>query len=295
LNQHTIYVPQTVPSGTKLQVLVWGNGACSSDHSDFVPFLNEIASHGFIVLANGAPGQQGSTTSQWQKNALDWIFKNAGSGNYAAVDTTKIAVGGMSCGGVEAYDFVNDNRITTIGIFNSGLLSDYDKARSITKPIFYFLGGTSDIAYENGMRDYSRLPSNTPSWTGNQNVGHGGTYRDRYGGTFGKAASQWLRFVLKGDASSGQWFIGDGAKNDGWAVQKRALDRIATGGTTTTPGTTATTPATTPTSTTTPTPSNGGQGQALWGQCGGNGYSGPTTCAQGTCKKSNDWYSQCVP
>lgn len=36
------------------------------------------------------------------------------------------------------------------------------------------------------------------------------------------------------------------------------------------------------------------QGAALYGQCGGNGFTGPTTCAQGTCKKQNDYYSQCV-
>ncbi|EAQ84081.1 hypothetical protein CHGG_10485 [Chaetomium globosum CBS 148.51] len=43
---------------------------------------------------------------------------------------------------------------------------------------------------------------------------------------------------------------------------------------------------------------NGGGGGgtvALWGQCGGNGYSGPTGCAQGTCKVLNEWYSQCTP
>ena len=33
---------------------------------------------------------------------------------------------------------------------------------------------------------------------------------------------------------------------------------------------------------------------ALWAQCGGNGFSGPKCCAQGTCKASNEWYSQCV-
>nr|AKR15724.1 copper-dependent lytic polysaccharide monooxygenase [Volvariella volvacea] len=33
----------------------------------------------------------------------------------------------------------------------------------------------------------------------------------------------------------------------------------------------------------------------LYGQCGGNGYTGPTVCAQGTCKVTNEWYSQCVP
>ncbi|KIO28638.1 carbohydrate esterase family 12 protein [Tulasnella calospora MUT 4182] len=34
----------------------------------------------------------------------------------------------------------------------------------------------------------------------------------------------------------------------------------------------------------------------VWGQCGGNGWTGATTCVAGsTCVKSNDWYSQCLP
>ncbi|EED18805.1 extracellular glycosyl hydrolase/cellulase, putative [Talaromyces stipitatus ATCC 10500] len=34
----------------------------------------------------------------------------------------------------------------------------------------------------------------------------------------------------------------------------------------------------------------------VYGQCGGNGWSGATTCASGSCcTYSNDWYSQCLP
>ncbi|AEO56416.1 glycoside hydrolase family 61 protein [Thermothelomyces thermophilus ATCC 42464] len=40
---------------------------------------------------------------------------------------------------------------------------------------------------------------------------------------------------------------------------------------------------------------NGGGSVPLYGQCGGIGYTGPTTCAQGTCKVSNEYYSQCLP
>ncbi|KAK7961625.1 glycoside hydrolase [Apiospora aurea] len=36
------------------------------------------------------------------------------------------------------------------------------------------------------------------------------------------------------------------------------------------------------------------QGAALYGQCGGIGFTGPSTCAEGKCTKMNDWYSQCV-
>lgn len=33
-----------------------------------------------------------------------------------------------------------------------------------------------------------------------------------------------------------------------------------------------------------------------WTQCGGQGWSGPTTCVSGyTCVFSNNWYSQCLP
>ena len=39
---------------------------------------------------------------------------------------------------------------------------------------------------------------------------------------------------------------------------------------------------------------NGGANCAgQWAQCGGNGFNGPTCCSQGTCKKINDYYSQC--
>ncbi|KAL2754171.1 glycoside hydrolase family 6 protein [Sodiomyces alcalophilus JCM 7366] len=35
---------------------------------------------------------------------------------------------------------------------------------------------------------------------------------------------------------------------------------------------------------------------SLWGQCAGNGWSGPTCCESGsTCTYQNDWYSQCLP
>ncbi|KAF9036210.1 beta-1,4-endoxylanase [Panaeolus papilionaceus] len=34
----------------------------------------------------------------------------------------------------------------------------------------------------------------------------------------------------------------------------------------------------------------------LWGQCGGQGWTGPTTCVSGSvCTYSNPWYSQCLP
>lgn len=65
---------------------------------------------------------------------------------------------------------------------------------------------------------------------------------------------------------------------------------------------TTTRPATTPTSTPvvvepTPTPSTPASGPEAqrWGQCGGQGWNGPTRCAAPwTCTVGNPWYSQCL-
>ncbi|KAL2185726.1 carbohydrate esterase family 5 protein [Thermothelomyces heterothallicus CBS 203.75] len=43
-----------------------------------------------------------------------------------------------------------------------------------------------------------------------------------------------------------------------------------------------------------PTGGNGGTCSPLYGQCGGQGWTGPTCCSQGTCRASNQWYSQCL-
>lgn len=59
--------------------------------------------------------------------------------------------------------------------------------------------------------------------------------------------------------------------------------------------TTSTNPVQTTTTTTPTSTPTGTDAAQRWGQCGGNGWTGPTTCASPyTCQKVNDWYSQCL-
>ncbi|KAL7940234.1 glycoside hydrolase family 11 protein [Trichoderma barbatum] len=51
---------------------------------------------------------------------------------------------------------------------------------------------------------------------------------------------------------------------------------------------------TTSTSGSGPTGGGGSGCSALYGQCGGTGWQGPTCCSSGTCKYSNAYYSQCL-
>jgi hypothetical protein len=152
LPRHTIYAPINPPAGLRLPVFIWGNGARSPNGTLFRRSLWEVASHGFIAIANGAANCGGGSSTNWKMmtEAMDWIGKQAGpSGKYANVDVSRIAVGGTSCGGLESYNAGADPRVATVGIFNSGYYNQSERVKSLDKPLFYFLGGPSDIAYSN--------------------------------------------------------------------------------------------------------------------------------------------------
>ena len=52
---HTIYRPDDLSAlnGTSLPIVVWGNGACANAGNFFAPFLTEISSYGYLVIALG--------------------------------------------------------------------------------------------------------------------------------------------------------------------------------------------------------------------------------------------------
>ena len=54
LATHTIYRPANLGS-SKHGVLVWGEGGCAKNGLTFPEFLTEIASHGFVIIADGPP------------------------------------------------------------------------------------------------------------------------------------------------------------------------------------------------------------------------------------------------
>ena len=60
----------------------------------------------------------------------------------------------------------------------------------------------------------------------NLDVGHGGTYSQPNGGEFGKIATTWLKWQLKGDQSAGKTFSGPscGLCNDAnWKFEKKKM------------------------------------------------------------------------
>ena len=224
-----------------MPVFVWGNGACSDDGTSAQNFLAQIASYGFVAISSGTPGGNGgSTTAEWMNEAVEWVVGGAGGLN---VDSSRIMAAGFSCGGTEAYQMQDNDAVSSIGIFSSGLLSNYEFASKITKPTMYALGGPNDIAYGNvslptvacsidwfykclctntdcyqqGERDYAALPKTLPAWKGNLNrVGHGGTYGEPNGGLFAEAAANWMLWLYNGDAEAGAYFADGAGASAGW-------------------------------------------------------------------------------
>ena len=160
LPAHVLYYPKDLARAGKLPVVVFGNGACINAGNRFRYFLTEIASHGYLVAANGVMAQDklevgpqenpairppgsppppppspeqraanarrapGTTTAAQLTEAIDWAVREntrPGSQFYHRLDTSKIAAMGQSCGGVQALSIAGDPRLTTLMIWSSGV------------------------------------------------------------------------------------------------------------------------------------------------------------------------------
>ncbi len=250
LPAHTVFAPQDLSAFSKkkgLPVLVWGNGACTDSPWEHFKFLNEIASHGYLVIATGhipmveEPYRGPMSTTEQQIASIDWAFaQNAdpSSPYYQKIDVKHICAAGMSCGGLQTLYNCADKRITTLMICNSGLFNQQNahqavggmpmppksKLEEIHTPIIYILGGETDIAYGNGMDDFHRI-KHVPACAVNYPVGHGGTYRQPHGGEFTVPALAWLNWQLKGDSKAARMFRGSNPlllQRQGWTLEKNS-------------------------------------------------------------------------
>lgn len=252
LPTHTIFRPRDMSAVGKTQdrlpIVAWGNGACANSPWEHVNFLSEIASHGFLVIAIGpmptegkrGGGAGGPTKASLMTDAINWAIAqhtNAASQYAGKLDTSKIAVAGMSCGGLQALEVAPDPRVSTLMVCNSGIFINSggamggmprltkDHLKKLHTPVIYILGGQKDIAYANGMDDFKHI-AGLPAFAANLEVGHGGTYAKPHGGDFAKVATAWLQWQLKGDKKAAAMFQGDPcgvARMEGWKVEKKHI------------------------------------------------------------------------
>jgi len=264
LRTHTIFRPRDLsPFGGSnlLPIVAWGNGACANSATEFRNLLSEIASHGYLIVAIGPPAAsidlaaaQGTTSTSQLFDGIDWAVKEnsrADSVYYQKLDTRKIAVMGMSCGGLQALEASADPRITTTIIWNSGAFIHplsttppptgaggpqqgfsmpnvtKDDLKKIHSPILY-VTGSKGIELENAKDDYSKInqvPIMIAIRDGAQHY-EGTIYRAPNAGEYGHYGSAWLDWQLKGDKEAAKVFTGADCvlcKDPKWSVEKKNI------------------------------------------------------------------------
>lgn len=270
LPTHTIYRPKDLAAlhGQKLPIIAWGEGGCSNNGSFYKNFLGEIASYGFLVIATGPPqaprpagnpgGQPGAgrgagrgagnpgrgpaTKSSQLIDAINWAdAENARKGSqfYHKLETSKVAVMGHSCGGIQALAVATDPRIKLVVNWSGGLFVTPPKGaagmvenvpkeqlQKLHTPVFYISGDSTDIAFANSNDDFGRITKVPAFRAYKDGVGHGGTYTQPDGGDFGKVAVALLDWQLKGDKGAGKMFLGKDCglcQDPKWHVEKKGI------------------------------------------------------------------------
>lgn len=256
---YTLYRPKQLQQKSYPLVL-WGNGGCRDNGLSAAHFLREIASRGYIVIANGSPREEppvmerlrppaasapsgpptrtaDETSVAQLLGAIDWAARaNARRGDplHGHVNTGKVAVMGHSCGGLQALAAGADPRIDVVIAFASGVYERPGTGRSgvairkadlrkLHTPILYVLGGPEDIAYPNGTDDFSRI-DHVPVMVASLPVGHGGTFALANGGDWARVGAAWLDWQLKSDRQAGRWFTGADCilcTTFGWTLQRK--------------------------------------------------------------------------
>ncbi|WP_241233677.1 CocE/NonD family hydrolase [Altericroceibacterium xinjiangense] len=257
---YTFYRPQVLPRDP-LPLVLWGNGGCRDNGLSASHALRELASHGFLVIANGAPREEQPIAGALQPSAMpgalpspaerrpdettvaqflaaiDWAESaNADPADplYGRIDTSRLAVMGHSCGGLQALAAGADPRVDTVVVYGSGVYNrpgtglsgvqvSKDDLGKLHTPIAYILGGPSDIAYPNGTDDFRRI-DHVPVMLANLPVGHGGTFASVNGGEWARAGAQWLRWQLNRDEDAAREFVGPECRlctRDGWSVERK--------------------------------------------------------------------------
>jgi hypothetical protein len=96
---------------------------CMASGTMFADFLTEIASYGYLILSNGNPAPNTTTTApkggssnplagllgamgsgmskvQMLTDSIDWVTKGSAA-KYGEIDLAHLAAAGQSCGGLE--------------------------------------------------------------------------------------------------------------------------------------------------------------------------------------------------
>ena len=235
LSSHTLFVPDQTGRHGKHPTVVWtcGNGGTVSFYSSF---LEHLASHGFLVVADKASSSDRLAEVDSQNAAIDWLLaENAkAGGTYSGkIDVDHIAVMGHSLGSLASFATAAMNTHVATSIHYSGGLTgnpvgfDQGALAKMTKPAAFLCGGADGTAGPSCEMDFEQAPPALPVFYG---VLSGASHIGPFGGTpragqYGRAGVAWLRWRLAGDPAFASWFVGGDCTlcKSPWTAMQRNL------------------------------------------------------------------------
>jgi hypothetical protein len=218
-----IYRPKDLAtSGYCHPIVVWANGhtdnpeqnppLCVTDSSankwcgQYLPMMNHLASHGFVVIASLS-----TTTSKGTPlptiAGLDWLLQQAetpSSPYYHRLDTANIGQLGHSEGAMSTCMVASEPRYKALAaICGTRTLS------GVHTPMLFFCGGKDTVVDCDGVHDVFLTVTNQPAFFIDElNSDHGSwVYQGAKGVSLSMAAA-WMRVHLMGDTANRKYFYG---------------------------------------------------------------------------------------
>ena len=86
--------------------------------------------------------------------------------------------------------------------------ADTDSLAALHGPVLFINGGAVDFMYEASRANFDFV-NHVPAFYGaRENAGHTATMYHPGGGEFANVASNWVRYLFKGDSGAGKMFVG---------------------------------------------------------------------------------------
>jgi dienelactone hydrolase len=233
LSTHSLFVPDATGTHGKHPVVVWtnGNGGSLSTLA-YASFVEHVASHGFLVLADKASNGAREAEVDSQAAAIAWALaenERSGSMFFERIDTQRIAVMGHSLGSLASFATASSEHVRTSIHFSGGITDNpvgFDPSwlQQMRRPAAFLCGGADTTAGPSCAKDFAMAP--VPVFYGVlAGASHIGPFISPRAGEYGRAAVAWLRWQLAGDPAFGAWFVGSDCVlcQSPWSAMQRDL------------------------------------------------------------------------
>jgi hypothetical protein len=220
-----IYRPQNLAtSGYCHPILVWANGhtdnpepnppLCVVDSAankwcgQYLPLMNHLASHGFVVIASLS-----TTTSKGDPlptiAGLDWLLEQSetpSSPYYHHLDTSNIGQLGHSEGAMSTCMVASEPRYKALAA-----ISGTRTLTGVHTPMLFFCGGKDTVVSCDSVHSTFLTVTNQPAFfLDDLNSDHGSWVYEGAKGVALPMAAAWFRAHLMGDTASRKYFYGPG-------------------------------------------------------------------------------------